>query len=141
MPYIQFNGMLIEYSPQRTEGELCTLEDAKYLNHLLAKQVQEQINLWLSYQDPVPDREQIGAKVKELCVSATLPDIPDDPVQSAALDIAKEKIIARLAAEGLPPPAGLDTHAAELVRLYPSLLKLAEVRVQARLTVARGTNS
>lgn len=135
MPYLQFESHLIEYTPQRSEGELCTREDAKYLNSLLATEVQYQANLWVRAWDATPTPEAIQAKVSELCTRVILPETPDDPVTQTALAIAKEKITARLAAEGLPPPAGLDLHAAELVRLYPALLSQAELRVKAQLTV------
>ena len=141
MPYLQFESHLIEYTPQRSEGELCTHEDAKYLNSLLAKEVQYNITLWVRAFASPPSPGEIQAKVREIQEKVILPETPDDPVTQTALSIAKEKITARLAAEGLPPPVGLDLHAAELVRLYPALLAQAELRVKAQLSVVGSIGS
>jgi hypothetical protein len=69
---------------------------------------------------------------------ATLDDFDGfvDPILEEALAIAKDIIARRMAAEGLPVPKGIDTHAKALVDAMPDLREKARLRVEARYRAA-----
>ena len=75
---------------------------------------------------------------QDLVPYATLDDedAENDPILCEALAIASDLIIRRMAAEGLPPPKGLDTHARALVDAMPELQEKARLRIEARYRAA-----
>lgn len=82
------------------------------------------------------------AKATELCAQplkpyATLDDgDEEDPILLEAMNMAREVITARMAAEGLPPPKNIDLHAKQLVDNIPELQERARLRVEAHYRAA-----
>lgn len=117
-----------------------TEADAEVLDLILHRRVVAKLR-WLLQRGEV-SREELQAKAIELCKIplspySTLDDCDgEDPILTEALSIARELIVSRMAAEGLPPPKGLDVHAKALVDAMPAIHEQARQRVEARFRAA-----
>lgn len=142
MPTAFINGLAINLPSRFAEGDKADAIALALLNEIQHRRVKSQLRYMLAHGDINPDGLQQRADelmAKELVPHLT-PDDDDeaenDPVFKEALSMARELIISRMAAEGLPPPKGIDVHAKALVDGMPDLQEKARARVELRQRIA-----
>lgn len=142
MPTV-FIGSVAVSLPQRfTAGDTLSENAADVLNDVQLKRLKARLRYMLAHGDVNADGLQATAlniMSQELVPYATLDDDDEnvDPVLEEALSIARDMIVGRMAAEGLPPPKGLDAHAKALVDGQPRIQEQARLRVEARFRAAQ----
>lgn len=142
MPTIFVNGVAIPLQPRQGElaGDPILVYHAQILDEILHRRVKAKLRYLLERGELYP--QDVQAKAEELCAQdlkpyATLDDSDDeDPILIEAMIIARDIIISRMAAEGLPPPKNLDLHAKQLVDNLPHLQEQARKRVEDRYRAA-----
>ena len=133
-------NIAVTLPPRFAAGDILDETGSRVLQSLWLKRINTKLR-WLRERGDI-DAQGLQAKATELAQADLAPYSvaedadDDDPVLIEALDIAKSLITARMAAEGLPPPKGLDTHARELVNSLPQLVERARMRVEARYKAA-----
>jgi hypothetical protein len=136
VPTVFINGFAIVLPRVTKGGDIMTENDADVLNEVQHRRVKARLR-WLLKRGEINSHD-IQQKAEELCAMpmvahSTLDDSDeDDPILAEAMNIARELISARMAAEGLPPPKGLDIHAKALVDALPEIQERARQRVAAR---------
>ena len=126
-----------------SEGDLLDEIGAIMLNDIQHKRVKAKLRYLL--QRGEIDANSLQAKADELMSQElsiiSTDDDEDDPIIIEAIEIAKELINKRMAAEGLPPPKGIELHAKALVEGVPEISERARLRVEARYRAASETLS
>ncbi len=113
---------------------------ARVLHNIWAKRLSARLR-WMKDRGEL-DAQTIQAKAIELARQELAPYSisedadEDDPIMAEAMTLARDLITARMAAEGIPPPKGLDQHARALVEQVPALVEKARLRVEARFKAA-----
>ena len=134
MPIVIIDKFVIDASDQFNVGHVMTRAEANVLNLLWAEKLLSVLQRWHS-ANPDADASEVRAEAERLRPLIVL-DIADDEsnatITAEAIEIAKERILARLTSEGLPAPPGLSIHAAELAK-DEQIQRTARIRVEARL--------
>ena len=130
----------IDLPSRFTEGDLMDEAAASVLNDIQHRRVMARLR-WMKDRGVV-DAQTIQAKAVELMLEPLRPynvaqdADEDDPIFAEALSIARTLISQKMAAEGLPPPKGLDDHAKALISAMPAQIERARLRVEARFKAA-----
>lgn len=139
--FIEGIAVVLPYREGERPGDPLGPLGAQILDYVLHRRVKAKLRWMLEKGDIL--KEHVQDKARELCAlplkpHAMIDDSDDaDPVLSEAMEIARSVIIARMAAEGLPPPKGIDTHAKQLVDNIPQLVEQARKRIEARYRAAQ----
>lgn len=139
MPTTFIAGFALDLPQRWQAGDPIDATIAEILDYILHRRVQARLR-WMLTRGEILEAE-LQSKALELCAQdlkphLTLDDDADDPILLEALVIARELITSRMAAEGLPPPKGLDDHARVLVNSMPQLQEQARKRIEARYKAA-----
>lgn len=137
MPTVFIANMAVKLPSRFAEGDIATETAAGLLNEIQVNRVRAQLRHAFERGKLAP--EELQGKADELMAQPLRPgtttdDDPetDDPIMHEALSIARELIVSRMAAEGLPPPKGIDTHAKQLVDNMSEIYDKARLRLEAR---------
>jgi hypothetical protein len=142
MPTVIIGQMAVTLPRTIHAGEPMTDWQADLLNEIWHRRVAARLRWLLKRGQILPDEIQskIQTLLNEPLVAHTTFDDYDgaenDPVMVEAMTIARDLIVGRMAAEGLPPPKGLDQHARALVEGVPEIQEQARKRVEARYVAA-----
>lgn len=140
MATVFVNSLAVVLPSRFSEGDIMDETASKVLNSIWLKRLSAKLR-WLKDRGEI-DALTFRAKAFELAGLDLAPYSiaedaeDDDPILVEAIDMAKTLITARMAAEGLPPPKGLDLHAKALVDAMPALVEKARLRVEARFRAA-----
>jgi hypothetical protein len=142
MPTVFINNIAVILPSRFALGQALTENAALVLNDVQLKRIKARLRYMLAHGDVNTDGLQDTALAlldTDLVPYATIDDDDEnlDPVLEEALSIARELIIGRMAAEGLPPPKGLDVHAKALVDGQPKIQEQARRRIEARYKAAQ----
>ena len=134
MPFVIIENILIDVKSCYSAGQALTETEANVLSSILLKQLLTELKKYIA-ANPDATLQQIQAEAKriEATMKLTPTNTQHDPIKTEAVAICKEKIIAKLAAENLPPPVNIDIHAEELARGNSSIIAVAKLRIEARL--------
>lgn len=134
-------GQIYSIADRYAPGQILTEEEAELFGEIQADAVADRMETWLASQtqvDPRPEEIQsVASAFAETLLNDTSFAHATDPVWTEALALAREMILTKLAAQGLPAPKTLDAHAAAVITGDPELLRKARVRVEARIEVGR----
>lgn len=140
MPTVFINNLAVVLPSRFAAGQEIGENAAAVLNEIQHQRVR--VRLRRLVQRGELAEEEIQPKADAFMAEELEPygvgdeDIENDPVFKEALGMARELIVGRMAAEGLPPPKGIDNHAKALVEGMPALMEKARLRVEARYRAA-----
>jgi len=130
---------LVRLPPRFTEGTVIDADDAERLQVLWENNVFERLRQFIK-ASPRTTAEGLQAEADRLAETYALPPPrrdAGDPIEVEARNLARESLLSRLRAEGLPAPRNLDDHITILLDRHPRLYDTALERVEARLRTDR----
>jgi hypothetical protein len=136
MATVFINNLAVVLPRRFAAGDTIGEIPARILHNIWLKRFSAKLR-WLKDRGEI-DAQSMQAKAEELAAQELTPyniaedADDDDPILVEAIEIARTLIISRMAAEGISPPKGIDTHARALVDSMPAIVEKARIRVEAR---------
>lgn len=128
--------MLMRLPIRIKRGHVCTEAEAAWLQSLWEHYAHNIVN----FRFPEPNSrsgEAFEAARQNIIDNYKIPrpkrDPETDPIEFEAMNIAREMLMARLSAEGLPAPKNLEEHCRQLINAHPQLYERAAERVRIRM--------
>lgn len=132
-------GQLIRLPSRHAPGQEATEAEAQTLQALWEQNLESRLRHHIR-QNPRLSADALRLEAARLFLTYALPPPrreASDPIEQEARALAREALLHRLRAEGLPEPRNLDDHIGILLDHHPALYDRALERVEARLRTDR----